>query len=101
MALRVRNAPWASSDENMARRAHRARQRAREAVQTFAAVDVGEAESHSPVPHMLNHFRRRKRVMVDAGSSEKGSGIDLTSNDTIWVTKSSTRKSRAWETAEA
>ena len=48
------DAPWASSDANMARRAHNARQRAQEAAVALAMVDVGEAESHSSAPHMVH-----------------------------------------------
>uniref|UniRef100_M8D0S1 Alpha-glucosidase yihQ n=1 Tax=Aegilops tauschii TaxID=37682 RepID=M8D0S1_AEGTA len=43
---------WASADTNMAWCARHARQRERETVEALAAVNVGETESHSPVPRM-------------------------------------------------
>jgi hypothetical protein len=52
----------------------------------LAAVDVGEAESHSPAPRMVHPWRRRNRVVVDvAGSSQDESIIDLTSTGTVRV----------------
>ncbi|KAE8796968.1 Peptidyl-prolyl cis-trans isomerase CYP40 [Hordeum vulgare] len=62
-----------------------ARQRAQDATEAFAAVDVGEAGSHSPLLRRV-HQCRRNRVVVDVGSSQEGSVIDLTSTDNIRVT---------------
>ncbi|KAE8785761.1 Peptidyl-prolyl cis-trans isomerase CYP40 [Hordeum vulgare] len=72
----------------MARRAHRARQRAWDVAEALAATDVGDAESHSPAPRMLHECGRRNRVMVDVGSSQEGSVCDLTSTGTVRVTGS-------------
>ncbi|XBI70774.1 hypothetical protein VPH35_065177 [Triticum aestivum] len=73
------DALWASSDANMACRARRVWQRGRDATATLAAVDVGEAESHSPVPRTVHQSGRRNRVMVDVANSSQ---IDLTSTGT-------------------
>ena len=81
-----RDAPWALPDKAMARRARRVRHRAREAAAALAAVDVGEAESHSPAPRMAHQSGRRNRIVVDIGvSSPDGSVIDLTSTGTVRV----------------
>ena len=78
--------PWTSSDEAVARRAHRARHRAREAATTLAAMDVGEAKSHSPTPRMGHQSGRRNRIVVDVdGLSPDGSVIDLTSSGIVRV----------------
>ena len=63
------DAPWSSSDANMARRARRARQRVWEVAVALAALDVGEAESHSPVPCMVHQSGHRNRIMLDVASS--------------------------------
>ena len=78
----IQHAP--SSHEAVARRARRARHRARE-----TSADVGEAESHSPAPHMAHQSCRRNRIVVDVGGSfQDGSIIDLTSTGTQLVPNS-------------
>jgi hypothetical protein len=81
------DAPWVlSSDANMGRRARHARQRTWEAATALAAVDVGEAESHSSAPRMAHQSGHRNRIMVDVhGSSQDGSVIDPTSTGTVRV----------------
>ncbi|KAE8794112.1 putative methyltransferase PMT17 [Hordeum vulgare] len=79
------NAPWASSDANIARHACCARQRAREAAEALTTVDVGEAESHSPAPRIMHGCGRRNRFVVGIASSLKGSAIDLMSTGTVRV----------------
>ena len=79
-------APWASSDENMAWLASHARHRAREAAAGLAAVDVGEAESHSLAPRMAQQSGRHNRIVVDIdGSSQDGSILDMTSTGIVRV----------------
>lgn len=57
-------------DANMAHRARRARQRAREVAAALTAADVGGAESHSLVPRMVHgQPRHRYRVVVDVAIS--------------------------------
>ncbi|KAE8803977.1 Peptidyl-prolyl cis-trans isomerase CYP40 [Hordeum vulgare] len=90
---RVEHEAWPTSDDVMARRARRARQRARDAAEALATVDVGEAESHSPAPHRVHHCGRRNRVVVDIGSSQKVSIIDLTSTGTVLITGSDEEES--------
>ncbi|KAE8804652.1 Alpha-glucosidase yihQ [Hordeum vulgare] len=80
---RVEHEAWPSTKDVMARPARRARQRAQD-----AAVDVRETESHSPSPHRMHQCGRRNRVMVDVGSSQEGSVIDLMSTVTVQVTGS-------------
>ncbi|KAE8801286.1 putative methyltransferase PMT17 [Hordeum vulgare] len=77
---------WPSSNDVMARRACRTRQRARDAAETLVAMDVGEAESHSSAPCRVHQCGRHNRVVVDVDSSQEGSLIDLTSTGTVWVT---------------
>ena len=60
--------------ENMARQA-------REAAAALSAVDVGEAESHSPAPHMAHQSGHRNRIVVNVGGSCSG----LTSTDIVRV----------------
>ena len=73
----------------MARRARRARHRARESAAALAALDVREADSHSPAPHMAHQSGHRNRIVVDVGgSSPDGSVIDLTSTGTVQVSGS-------------
>ena len=70
-----------------------------EVVAALAAVDIGKAESHSPVPRMVHQSEGRNRVMVDvAGSFQDESIIDLTSTGTF-AFQDTKRKSRAWEMA--
>ncbi|KAE8770569.1 Peptidyl-prolyl cis-trans isomerase CYP40 [Hordeum vulgare] len=72
----------------MARHARWARQRARDAAEALTAADVGEAESHSPVPRMLHGCGRCNRVVVDVSPCQEGSVVDLTLTGTIRVTRS-------------
>ncbi|KAE8785760.1 ATP-dependent DNA helicase Q4 [Hordeum vulgare] len=78
---RVEHEAWSYSDDVMARRARRVRQRAREAVGALAAVGIGEAESHSLAPRRVDQCGRRNCAAVDVGSSEEGSVIDLMSTE--------------------
>ncbi|KAE8816380.1 Nucleosome assembly protein 1-like protein 1 [Hordeum vulgare] len=58
----MEDAPWASSNADMAWCARRARQRPQEAEKALTEMDVGEAESHPLPPRMVNHCGRRNRV---------------------------------------
>ncbi|XP_044968621.1 uncharacterized protein LOC123428475 [Hordeum vulgare subsp. vulgare] len=51
-------------------------------------VDVCEAESHSPTPEMVHQCDRCNRDVVDVGSSQDGSIIDLTFTGIVRVTGS-------------
>ena len=53
----------------MARYARRVRQRARETAIALETVDVGEAEPHSPMPHMVQQSGRHNRIIVDVDGS--------------------------------
>ncbi|KAE8775034.1 Peptidyl-prolyl cis-trans isomerase CYP40 [Hordeum vulgare] len=69
-------------------RARRARQRARGAVVALAVTDVREAESHSLAPRRVQHCGRRNIVVVDVGSFQERSVIDLMSTSTVLITGS-------------
>ncbi|KAE8804394.1 Alpha-glucosidase yihQ [Hordeum vulgare] len=73
---RAKDTTWASSDTNMARRARRVRQRTHEAAAALAAVDVGEAESHSVASRIMRRHGRCNRVVVDIDSFQEGSVND-------------------------
>ncbi|KAE8774929.1 Peptidyl-prolyl cis-trans isomerase CYP40 [Hordeum vulgare] len=76
----------------MTKLARRARQQAQEAAETQAMVEVGEVESHSPTPSIMQGCGRRNRVVVDIVSFQEGSVIDLTSTGTVRVTESDEEK---------
>ncbi|KAE8792478.1 Peptidyl-prolyl cis-trans isomerase CYP40 [Hordeum vulgare] len=88
LRLRSEHEAWPSSDDVMARRARRARQRARDAAEALAMVDVGGAESPSSVARRMHQCRRHTRVVMDVGSFQKGFIIDLTPAGTVRVTGS-------------
>ncbi|KAE8774570.1 putative methyltransferase PMT17 [Hordeum vulgare] len=85
---RVEHQAWPTSDDVMARCAHRARKWSRDATEDLVAADVRETKSRSLAPRRVQHCGRRNRVVMDVGSSEEGSVIDLTSTGTVRVTGS-------------
>ncbi|KAE8783027.1 atp-dependent dna helicase q4 [Hordeum vulgare] len=85
---RAEHEAWPTSDDVMAWRACRARQRSHDDGEALAVADVGEAESHSLAPRRVQQRARRTHVVVDFSSSQKGSVIDLTSTGIVRVTGS-------------
>ncbi|KAE8782348.1 Peptidyl-prolyl cis-trans isomerase CYP40 [Hordeum vulgare] len=84
----MEDTPPASSDSNMARACPSCEATCTGGGGSPQTVDVGEAESHSPVLRMVNHCGHRNRVVVDVGSFQEGSVISLTCTGTVWVTGS-------------